>query len=483
MADNHRTVKSTQEQAVAAWINNLNQIRLDNFVESILQQNKNLDEALKELSELKAFVGNGSHILGSPLTKHGEIAEHMQVNISNARRAIEGLTREYTFEGVGRTAPEDYLKGGMPVQSKFYNGLKQTLFNHHGVEEHLSTYTDFIKNGGSYDIPRDQYNEMVDILEKYKNSPSKLSTSDYMLAKRIDEFLSKNDLVMGKDINSAIEDYSEVQINVADRTIDKEETQIRKTDKEKRDEAYAQSQPTLKEGLKAAGVSAAFEGGMAFCLSYADKRKEKELSEFTGEDWKEVGLDTVKGATKGGIRGGVIYSLTNFTQTPACVASALVTASFGVAGQVRALERGEVSEEDFVINCETVCLDVTVSAIASLVGQVAIPIPVLGAVIGNVAGEFIYELCKKESSKKAQEIIDGYQKDINELNKTLEIKYQKVVEQVMAQIAEYESIESLAFDEDVNIAFVSSINLADYVGVESDRILRNKAQIDNYFIQ
>ncbi len=124
------------------------------------------------------------------------------------------------------------------------------------------------------------------------------------------------------------------------------------------------------------------------------KEKEKKFSEFTSDDWKEIGVDSGKGTIKGGIRGGAIYVLTNFTATPANVASAYVTAAFGVAEQVKQLEAGSISEEDFVINCETVCLDVTVSAISSAAGQVIIPIPVLGAVIGNIAGEFVYELCK-----------------------------------------------------------------------------------------
>ena len=31
----NRTIKSSQEQAVAAWITNLNQIRLDTLIESL----------------------------------------------------------------------------------------------------------------------------------------------------------------------------------------------------------------------------------------------------------------------------------------------------------------------------------------------------------------------------------------------------------------------------------------------------------------
>ena len=49
---------------------------------------------------------------------------------------------------------------------------------------------------------------------------------------------------------------------------------------------------------------------MAFCLAVAQKRKSgKQLSQFTAEDWKEVGIDTAVATTKGGIRGAVVYTL------------------------------------------------------------------------------------------------------------------------------------------------------------------------------
>ena len=70
-----QAIKSTQEQAIAAWITYLNQVRLDQFIERLAQQDINLENALKELAELKEFIGDPTHILGSPFTKHGEIAE------------------------------------------------------------------------------------------------------------------------------------------------------------------------------------------------------------------------------------------------------------------------------------------------------------------------------------------------------------------------------------------------------------------------
>ncbi len=475
-----RAAKSTQEQAVASWITHLNQCRLDELVERLNQQDLNLEDALHELSELKAFIGDPSHILGSSLTKHGKIAEHMQVNISNARKAIEGMAKEYTFEGVGRTAPEDYLKAGQQIQSKFYNVLNKTIFS--GMAEHMELYPDFVSDGGAYDIPKDQYEEMLRILDLFKRQPSQLSTSDYYLAKRIDTFLNESGLELGKDIKPAVVDYNQTQTNVANQTVAEEENSIRQTDKERRTEAYEESKPTLQEGLKAAGISAAIEGGMAFCMSIAGKRKEKKFSEFTEDDWNDIGIATGKGTIKGGVRGGVIYVLSNFTETPANVASAYVTAAFGVAAQVRALERGEVTKEDFVINCETVCLDVSVSAIASLAGQVLIPIPVLGAVIGNVAGEFAYELCKKQGSEYSQRIIATYNKEMQSLEQELAFKYMQMILDIKSQLRRFTDLEKMAFDEDVNVAFSGSIKLAYEMGVDESKILQDISQIDNYFL-
>ena len=45
----NRAIKSTQEQAVASWITYLNQVRLDELVARLYQQDINLEEALKEL--------------------------------------------------------------------------------------------------------------------------------------------------------------------------------------------------------------------------------------------------------------------------------------------------------------------------------------------------------------------------------------------------------------------------------------------------
>lgn len=163
--------------------------------------------------------------------------------------------------------------------------------------------------------------------------------------------------------------------------------------------------------------------------------------------------------------------------------SAYVTAVFSVTKQISELEAGKVSKEDFVINCETMCLDVSVSAIASLAGQVMIPIPVLGAVIRNVAGEFIYELCKKEGTKQSQQIIVGYNQEMSRLNQLLDIQLLQVAAKIQEALKQFEDLEKFAFNMDINEAFNSSVNLVESLEVNNNQILRTKKQIDNYFLE
>lgn len=162
--------------------------------------------------------------------------------------------------------------------------------------------------------------------------------------------------------------------------------------------------------------------------------------------------------------------------------TAEVTASFGVAAQAYQLQQGNIAQEDFIVNSEVLCLDVSVSAVASMLGQTLIPVPVLGAIIGNMAGMFMYQIAKDHLSEKEQSLIQNYRESFAALNKMLEERYQQLIAQLKKELTKYTSMLELAFDPNVNIAFDGSIALADYVGVAQDRVLRSKADIDNYFL-
>ncbi len=471
-----KIIKSTQEQASAAWINYLNQLRLDELFDALSKQDMNLENALIEMNKLKKSIV--SEVVdknrGGNKGMHGFIGERVQVYIENARKLIEGLSQDYNL--IDDNGPTDYMRRSIPIQQK----CVQNKFGLDAIKEHAEKYPGFIDNG-IYQIPKDYYEKLKKLAVLKTNEAGKLTGSDYRIWKEIQDL--QNEYRVGfEKIEPMVADYSEIQAGKFDDTIEREKESLKNKSQELKDNAYEKSRPTLKEGAKVTAVSAAMEGGVSFCLKVIGKLKSgKRLNEFTEDDWKDVGLTTAADTAKGGIRGASVYALTNFTATPANVASALVTATFGIVSQANQFGKGSIDSEEFIINSEIVCLDVSISAISSILGQIAIPVPVLGALIGNVVGLFMYGIAKDFGLKKEEECIKKNNRTMVELNKRLDDEHRKLVELLTEKFKQFKSAVELAFDFDINIAFDSSIKLAELTGVDSNKILRNEVDISNYF--
>lgn len=472
-----RAVKSTQEQAVASWINYLNQMRINELLQDLSQQNVNLDNALKELGELKESVSRLVQTnRGGTTGIHGFIAERMQVYFENARNLVEGADKWYFL--IDDNGPVDYTGNGIDYQQKFV----EKHLSLDAVKKHLDKYPAYIKNGGKYQIPKDYYERLKYLFEMPETDAQKLAGEDYRLWKHINSFFKDKDIDFS-DIEPSVVDYREAQRNVADETIAREEKWVRKRDSEERNRLYQKSRPSARELYKVSTVAMAAEGSVAFCMGVYRKRKDgKRLSQFGEDDWKEIGIDTAGASAKGGIRGAVIYGISNFTATPAAVASALVTATFGVLTEAGRLKAGTINQEDFLINSEIFCLDAAVSAVSSILGETLIPIPVLGAVIGNVAGMLLYGIAKNAMSEEEQRAILQYIQNRTELEETLALQYRLLMEQIEGEIKRFDSLVEWAFSEDANAAFEGSIKLAEHCGVHRERILRKKSDIDEYFL-
>lgn len=479
-----RTIKHTQEQAVASWIDYLKQIRIERLMMVLRNLDKHvflaldyIEEAKKELSLLLTSNRGGDKGI------HGFIAEIFEVTFGNADSAIRGNKPGY--EWVNNNGVNDIIKNGVDIQMKFSKSGGH--FGLEAIKEHLQKYPDFLKNGGKYQLPKDFYEYIKQVSEMTDQEIGRLAKSDsdvlnYSKAKWIKEFFNKEGITID-DIEPSQLNYKEVQRNVAQETIARKEDDIRAIDQENREAAYLENRATFKEGAKAAGVSAALEGGTAFALSVAAKLKQgKKLAEFTEDDWKEIGVETGKGTVKGGIRGGTLYYFTNYTPVNSNVACAFVSASFGIVSQIRSLEKNEISSEEFLINCETICLDSAISAVAALAGLALIPGSVIGAVVGSLVGNILYTCCQKYGNQQTKRIVKNYQADVNAVIVMLDARYALCVKQLQESYAQFQSFEELAFSEDVNKAFDSSIKLALTSGVPKEMVLSSMDQIDNYFM-
>ncbi|MDE0179363.1 MAG: hypothetical protein OXP36_12310, partial [Gammaproteobacteria bacterium] len=133
--DSKRTGPHIAAQTSGSWVG-LDAATRDAALAAILEnQDRAFQEAMAEMQVVRDFIGSPEHILGNPDTKHGEIAEQVHVGFRRAMDAVHQRTPSATFEGVPSTSPVDYLDRGVEIQSKYYNGLRNTLS---GVENHAA---------------------------------------------------------------------------------------------------------------------------------------------------------------------------------------------------------------------------------------------------------------------------------------------------------------------------------------------------------
>lgn len=479
--DKRGLVKSSQEQAVASWVNYLNQLRLDYLTTFMQQQDINLEEALGEIdSAIENIKGIIESNRGGTSGMHGFIAEVAEVGIGNARQNVLGNPNNYIWSNDNGAV--DLIRDGIDIQQKFH----QSGLSLGAITAHLQKYPYFIKNGGKYQIPKDQYEQIKYLLSVTNEQANKMPTADGTFSlkqwKAVNEFFKTSEVKL-ENIEPSALDYKEVQRNQIDFTIKNETENIKETDRQLRENARAESMPTLKEGAKVTAISAVIEGGTSFVLAVVNKKKEgKTLRMYTSDDWNDILGATGKGTVKGGVRGASIYALSNYTATPAAVANALVTASFGVAEQAHLLRRGELSEVQFIENSENLCLDAAVSGLSSFVGQVVIPIPVLGAIIGNAVGTTMYKIAKDSFTVREQELIESYLESVKTLEDGLEEQYVHCIDVLNADFLCYLEIIEQLYSCDIMIALDGSVKLAKDMGIPIDEILDTKEKIQLYFL-
>lgn len=366
----------------------------------------NLDKALQCVDNVRNFVGSTEHILGNPATRHGEIAEKVDVNFHNADQIMRNRRPDASDARnvVGRTAPQDYYVNGVAVQSKYCNGANNSL---HDVLEHLENYKsiNFGQDGSYYVIPKDQYELIQRVLDNDTEGISAKTVEAISKKLKAIEALSGG-RKFGDIIRSGNVDYAAVQKGKIMETLDKKSDQLNQTadnqkqraderSDKKREQAQQEAAPSLQKAGKAAAEAAFISGGFQLAVGIYSKCKEgKKINEFTVDDWKDIGIDTAKAAAEGGISGFAIYSITNFTSISAGPAAAGVSLAFSVSELAYRKSTGAISDEEFKESCQMAALNAAVSAVGATIGQELIPIPLLGAWIGSfIATQGLERLC------------------------------------------------------------------------------------------
>lgn len=494
---NNVIADQTVASIIQEGINQKEQLKLDTILEihrvaaeKIQNAHEILDKGLECVERVRDFVSDPKHILGSDSTKHGEIAEHIEVEIGNGRRILEHLKPNRTFDGVGRTAPQDYIVDGVNVQSKFLVGTWRSL---DAAIDHLHTYPDFTADGGFYHIPKNQYEDIIKILNGESVEGIKQNTA-IKVKQLVEQIEKETGRPFADVVRPSISNYDDVQLGKVGETLDGYETEFKETNakevkeiRQTRDKQKAEAQhitdASLGEALKYGAISAAISGFTAAGIKiYSKIHNGKKITEFSSEDWKDVGYDFTKGGVKGGISGLGIYSLTKLAGFSAPFAGAVVSTTTGIASMAIEYKQGKLSEVDFADSACSLSVEAGLSAIGTVIGQALIPVPVLGGIIGAATAKASLSICSYIFDQKEAKLLDKMQKEYDELVAKLDAKAREIIEQMDAYFSKLGGYIEAAMSKESAVRFYGSIELCRFLHVPEQCIIHNIEELDNFML-
>lgn len=486
---NHRATGRTgpthiAAQVTAAWANLDTASRDNDLANALSSQDKAFLAAMREMQVVRDFVGTPEHILGNTATKHGEIAEHVNVAISRARDILFGNAPTATFEGVSRFAPVDYISDGVGVQSKYYNGLYNSLG---GVSDHASKYPGFAGTEGRYHIPSDQYQQLERlsqtgrINELSENSVNtirnRLDSLEDQTGRSVDDLLRPGDAT-----------YGEVQQGRVHNTLRDREGELRQSNEELKNAARANHGPSLSGLGQAAAIGAVVGGGVGLTQGIWIKCREGKNpfnGEFTLRDWRDVGVPAAQGAGGGAVAGGTLYLLTNSAHLSAPAAGAFVSGLMGIGSLLRQYHAGEIDGDEFVDMSQVVAVDAAIIGLASMTGQALIPLPLLGAFAGSIAGKFVASTITRALGESESELVSQLHAYERSALAQIDKAYQVYIQRLDTYFGNLERLAKIAFDETVNtdLRLNASVRFAETVGVPDDLILRTIDDLDEFMTE
>lgn len=461
------------------WMNGL---RVEQLEQALEQQDTAFEKAIEEVTRLKEFVGTPGEILGNPSTKHGEIAERVEVHIRRAYDHLNQRVPEATFEGVGRFAPEDYLLGDTPVQSKYINGARKTLGH---VIEHKAKYPEYGESGGVFHIPQDQYETIQEVLESKSHDRFNLNTIE-----TVREKVEHIEAEFGRPIDEVLRpgrsDYGDVQLGKVDETIDREARELKDFQEERIEDIRADAGPTLSEGLKATAAGAAVGAGLRITgvlyQKYRNDGKNPFQGDFAVEDWKELGIEGGKGGLTGGVSGGGLYLMTNYSDMAAPFAAAVVSSGLAVGKLGHQYSRGEIGFEQFADLSHIACTEAACVAVGTGIGQTLIPIPILGGIVGSTGAKILTSLTKDHLEQREEDLIQRLEQSYDDFRQRIDEEQEARLADIEAKMTWLGDVTEAAFDPELNTSLLlrRSVDLARAHDVPEENILQDVDEVDDF---
>jgi hypothetical protein len=196
-------------------------------------------------------------------------------------------------------------------------------------------------------------------------------------------------------------------------------------------------------------------------------------------------LEGLQGAGDGAIAGGALYLLTNATDLAAPFAGSTVSALMGIGALLRQYHEGKICDEDFVSLSLLVASEAAIIGLATAVGQTLIPVPLLGAFVGSIAGKLVTSALKGSLENLEQSLINRLQEYEAKFFEGIERQYRSMIDQVDQYFEDLGLILQRSLDETLNVSirFEASVVLARKLGVSETQVICTVDELDQFMMR
>ena len=151
----------------------------------------------------------------------------------------------------------------------------------------------------------------------------------------------------------------------------------------------------------------------------------------------------------------------------------------------RSRRAGHIDDDQFVDYCQIVASEAAIVGLAAAAGQAMIPIPILGAFVGSIAGKIVATTLKGRLEKDAAELASKFGDYERWAMAQLDDECRKFMAQIDHHFVELDGLEKLAFDPDTNtdLRLRTSATLARRMNVPDELVVDSTDELDAFMTE
>jgi hypothetical protein len=157
----------------------------------------------------------------------------------------------------------------------------------------------------------------------------------------------------------------------------------------------------------------------------------------------------------------------------------------GIGELLKKYHQGEIDADQFVEMSHLVAADAAIVGLAAAAGQVLVPIPVVGALVGSLAGKVVASALKDGLGASEAALLARLEDYEQWATAQLDDHFRALLSSLDSYFGDLAHLAQVAFDEEVNttLRLAASVQYAEAVGVADELILRTTSAVDVFMTE